>query len=91
MTHTTKIALLMFYAGCVGIVVAGGFASVSAPDISPGLKWALRLATISLLIGTVLCWRVGWKRFKVESASRGFARFLVYVWFAPFSLPFSIR
>jgi hypothetical protein len=91
MSNATKIALLLFYAGMLGIIVGGCFASVSAPDISIGLKWALRLSSISLTIGAVLCWRAGWKRFKEESASKGLDRFLVYVWFAPFSLPFSLQ
>ena len=91
MTTETKIALLMFHSGVLGTIVGGYFAVTNAPEISTGLKSVLRFAGVLLVIGSVLCWRGGWKRYNEEFFGKGFARFLVCVWLAPFSLPFSIQ
>ncbi len=91
MSKATKIALLVFYAGFLGIIAGGCLASISTSDISPELKWGLRLATACLLIGNVLCWRAGWKRFHEECApfaGKSPSRFAIYVVFAPYTLPF---
>ncbi len=88
---TTKLALFTFYAGVVGTVVGGCLASVSAPDISAGLKMTLRLSAVLLLVGAVLCWRSGWKRYREESPKKRLDRFLAYVWFAPVSLFFTLE
>ena len=92
MSKTTKIALLVFYAGFLGIVAGGCLASVSVADIPAGLKWGLRFTAVLLLIGAVLCWWAGWKRFKEECApfaGKSLIRFVIYVVFAPYTLPFS--
>ena len=90
MSMTTKLALITFYAGMLGTVVGGCLASVSAPDISTGLKITLRLSAALLLAGVVLCWRSGWKRYREESPKKRLDRFLAYVWFAPVSLLFAL-
>jgi membrane protein YqaA with SNARE-associated domain len=62
-------------------------------DVVPlWFKIGTALATSMLLIGQLLCWRAGWKRFNAESApfaGKRVDKFVVYVAFAPFSLPFS--
>lgn len=90
MSVMTKIALSTFYAGVLGTIVGGCLASVSAPDISTGLKITLSLSTVLLLVGAVLCWRSGWKRYREESPKKRLDRFVAYVWFAPVSLLFSL-
>jgi hypothetical protein len=90
MSVMTKLALFTFYAGVLGTVVGGCLASVSAPDTSAGLKMTLRLSAALLLVGAVLCWRSGWKRYREESPKKRMDRFVAYVWFAPVSLLFSL-
>jgi len=87
----TEASLLLFYVGFVGMIVVGCFLSV-APEAVPVLVWwAARISAGLLLIGAVLCWRCGWKRYYEESApfaGQSAIRFLVYVCYAPFTLPF---
>ena len=91
MSVTTKLALVIFYAGVLGTIVGGCLASVSVPDISTGLKMALRLSAALLLVGAVLCWRSGWKRYREESPKKRLDRFVAYVWLAPVSLFFALE
>ena len=85
----TKIALVVFYVGFVGIIVEGCLI-VSAPP-SHGLDLVIKFTSLLLVLGAVLCWLCGWRRFANERVALGVAaiiRFVVYVWFAPFTLPF---
>jgi hypothetical protein len=90
MSVITKLALSTFYVGVLGTVVGGCLATVSATDISAGLKMTLRLSAVLLLVGVVLCCRSGWKRYREESPKKRLDRFIAYVVFAPASLLFSL-
>jgi hypothetical protein len=91
MATGTKLALVVFYTGFVGIVVGGCLASVSVPQPSAQLVLGIRAISLLLLAGAVLCWRAGWRRFTKECtpfAGKSPTRFVVYVMFAPYTLPF---
>ena len=91
MTATTKLALLLYYLGLLGLIVGGCFVSISEPDISIGLKWELGISNLFMIAGVVLCWKSGWQRFNAECATfagKSLTRFVVYVLGAPFTLPF---
>lgn len=84
-------SLLVFYAGFLGLFVCAYFATASAPDLPVWLEITSKAVAAILVVGAVLCWRCGWMRFKEECQRKGPLTFIVYVWFAPFSLPFSIE
>jgi len=84
-------SLLMFYAGFLGIFICAYLAVGSAQDLPVWLGIAGKAVAAILAVGAVLCWRCGWIRFKKECQKKGPLAFIVYVWLAPFSLPFSIK
>lgn len=92
MSSAAKVALLTFYAGFLGFFVGVYFAvGAKSTESNVLLKVGILGAVAVMMIGTALCWRCGWRRFKEESSAKGVGAFFAYVWFAPISLPFSIE
>ncbi len=94
MPPEAKIAVRTYWGGFVAMVVLACIGSTFLSESSIPLWWKIGAwaSTLTVLVGQLLCWRAGWKRYNAESApfaGKRIDKFVVYVLFAPISLWFS--
>ncbi len=92
MPPEAKIAVRTYWSAVVAMMVLACVGNVFGEIIPLWWKIGAWISTLIVLVGQLLCWRAGWKRYNSESApfaGKRIDKFVVYVLFAPISLWFS--
>lgn len=92
MPREAKVAVSTFYSAFAALLVVAYEAADGAAATPSWVSPLAKASAVVLLIGQLLCWRAGWRRYNAGSApfaGRRIDKFIVYVFFAPFTLPFS--
>ena len=92
MPPEAKVAIRVYWVPVVAMMVLAGIGHTFEGDIPLWWKVGAWIATLTVLVGQLLCWRAGWKRYNAESVpfvGKRIDKFVVYVLFAPISLWFS--
>ena len=92
MTPEAKFAVRFFYGGIASMFILAAVGNLFADDIPLWFKIGAVVTTTATFIGQVFCWRAGWRRYNSECApfaGKRLDKFIVYVLFAPLSLPFT--
>jgi hypothetical protein len=93
MPSEAKVAVRVYWIPVAAMLVLAGIGNTFDESSIP-LWWKMGAwaSTLTVLLGQLLCWRAGWKRYNAESApfaGKRIDKFVVYVLFAPISLWFS--
>ena len=90
MKRNEWIALLLFWISFLAIAYYMSGFLPEGQDFNEQGKTVTNILALPMMIGQVLCWIAGWKKYKEEKfgTNRDLIVFVVYVGFAQFTLPF---
>jgi membrane protein YqaA with SNARE-associated domain len=92
MPPEAKVAVRVYWGAVIAMIVLASIGNVLGEIIPMWWKIGAWISTLTVLVGQLLCWRAGWKRYNSESApfaGKHIDKFVVYVLFSPIGLCFS--